>query len=81
MAYNQIPVIMNVSFADPRSYDFCCNGIEQGGVIATGSLGTIKKPENRSVFLQGLAMVLKRLKPDVRAQLNQPPRAQLNQPI
>ena len=64
MAYNQIPVIMNVSFADPRSYDFCCNGIEQGGVIATGSLGTIKKPENRSVFLQGLAMVLKRLKPD-----------------
>ncbi len=64
MAYNQIPVIMNVSFADPRSYDFCCNGIEQGGVIATGSLGTIKKPKNRSVFLQGLAMVLKRLKPD-----------------
>ncbi len=62
-ASNQIPVIMNVSFADSRSYDFCCNGISGGGVIATGSLGTMKNPENRRIFVQGLDYILKRLKP------------------
>ena len=60
---NDIPVIMNVSFADSRSYDFCLNGITPGGVIATGSLGTIKNPGNRKTFCQGLAFVLNRLKP------------------
>lgn len=64
MASNQIPVIMNVSFADQRSYDFCCNGLVTGGTIATGSLGTIKNPESRRTFTQGLATVLKRLKPN-----------------
>lgn len=60
---NLIPVIMNVSFADSRTYDFCCNGIEQGGLIATGSLGTMKNPENRSTFTTGLKYVIRRLKP------------------
>lgn len=58
-----IPVIMNVSFADPRSYDFCCNGISKGGVIATGSLGTMKNPENRTYFYDGLSLVLTTLEP------------------
>lgn len=58
-----IPVIMNVSFGDSRTYDFCCNGIEEGGVIATGSLGSIKNREDRNSFIQGLKVVLERLKP------------------
>lgn len=60
---NQIPVIMNVSFGDPRSYDFCCDGIMPGGVIAIGSLGTMKNPENRYIFTQGFEHALKVLKP------------------
>ena len=61
--YNQIQVIMNVCFGDSRSYDFCCNGIEHGGVIATGSLGTIKNPDNRKLFTDGLSIVLNKLRP------------------
>ncbi len=64
LASNQIPVIMNVSFADQRSYDYCCNGIASGGTIATGSLGTIKNSGNRNTFTQGLEIVLKRLRPN-----------------
>ncbi len=60
---NGIPVIMNVSFADSRSFDFCCNGIESGGVIAIGSLGTMKNRENRETFTTGLKYVVSKLKP------------------
>ena len=60
---NSIPVIMNVSFADFCTYDFCCNGIEPGGLIATGSLGTIKNLENRATFITGLKYVIRCLKP------------------
>ena len=60
---NQIPVITNVSFADPRTYDFCCNGIQPGGVIATGSLGSTKKRVNRALLKQGLHTILSKLTP------------------
>ncbi|MCQ2411913.1 MAG: DUF4417 domain-containing protein [Sphaerochaetaceae bacterium] len=63
LAKNEIPVIMNVSFADSRTYDFCCNGIPHGNIIATGSLGTIKNPENREYFTRGLIFILDKLKP------------------
>lgn len=62
---NQIPVIMNVSFADYRTFDFCCNGIERGGLIATGSLGIMKNPENRATFISGLKYVIKKLNPSI----------------
>lgn len=58
-----IPVIMNVSFSDSRTYDFCTNGIEHGGVISTGSLGTIKDKEDRQSFIKGLDYVLSKLTP------------------
>ena len=64
LSSNDIPVIMNVSFADSRTYDFCCNGIDVGGLIATGSLGTIRGTENKNTFKKGLLFVLKRLKPN-----------------
>ena len=63
LSSKDIPVLMNVSFADSRTYDFCCNGIESGGIIATGSLGTMKNPENRETFTIGLKYVISKLKP------------------
>jgi hypothetical protein len=54
---------MNVSFAGPRTYDFCCNGVQTGGVIATGSLGTIKRKEDRILFKQGLHTITSKLNP------------------
>ncbi len=63
LSSNLIPVIMNVSFADCRTYDFCCNGIEPGGLIAIGSLGTMRNPENRAIFIAGLEYIIRRLKP------------------
>jgi hypothetical protein len=63
LSTNKIPVIMNVSFAGPRTYDFCCNGVQTGGVIATGSLGTIKRKEDRILFKQGLHTITSKLNP------------------
>ncbi len=63
MQKNGIPVIMNVSFGDARTYDFCSNGIDEGGLISTGSLGTMKNIVDRDFFEMGLKAVLKRIKP------------------
>lgn len=60
---HDIPVIMNVSFGDSRTFDFCCNGISKGGLIATGSLGTMKNKLDRNHFLYGLETVLKEIRP------------------
>ena len=63
MQANGIPVIPNIRFGDERTYDFCCSGIEQGGIIAVGSHGCMKLLRERQYFMQGLDHVVKTLKP------------------
>ena len=63
MSSNGIPVVMNASFGDARTFDFCTEGIPRGSVIATGSLGTMKNPEERELFLRGLGVILGKLAP------------------
>lgn len=63
MADAGIDVIMNVSFGDSRTLDFCTSGIEKGSVIASGSLGTMKNVDNRAVFHEGLQHVLSVTRP------------------
>ncbi len=48
-----INVIVNVRWADERSYDFCFSGISVGSTIAVGSYGNIKVKDDRFYFEQG----------------------------
>lgn len=60
---NGIPVIVNVRFADERTYDLSCTGVPQNSTIAVGSHGCIKVKEERDFFQQGLAYIVEELKP------------------
>ena len=60
---NGIKVIVNVRYADRRTYRCCCDGISKHCVIAIGTHGTIKNKEDRKIFCEGLDVVVKRLEP------------------
>lgn len=60
---NGIKVIVNIRYADRRTYRCCCDGISKHCVIAIGTHGTIKNKENRLFFCEGLDIVVKKLQP------------------
>ena len=62
---NGVKVIPNIRFGDRRTYWICCDGIAQHSIIAVGSHGTMKNAQDRRIFLDGLNVVIKRLKPTV----------------
>lgn len=61
---NGIKIIPNIRFGDKRTYNCCCDGIEQNTVIAIGTYGTLKCKEDRKIFCDGLEIIAKRLKPE-----------------
>lgn len=63
-----IPVIPNVRWGRPNSYDFCFLGIPKHSVVAISTVGVIKKckednNELRTIFKDGLKEMLVRLEP------------------
>ena len=60
---NGIKVIPNVSFGTEESYEFCCDGIEPGGVIAVGALGTLRKETDKKYFAKGVNFAVNKLHP------------------
>ncbi len=62
---NGVTVIPNIRYGDKRTFRICCDGIGSGGVIAVGTHGTIKNKEDKRIFTEGLASVIKRLSPSV----------------
>ena len=60
---NGIPVIVNVRFADERTYNLSCTGVPQNSTISIGSHGCIKIKEDREFFQRGLAYIVEELKP------------------
>lgn len=55
-----IAVIPNVGWGDSSTFDFCFDGIEEGSVVAVGTIGC--KREKLS-FMRGYSEMLKRIKP------------------
>ncbi len=53
-------VVPTVSWSDARSFEFCFDGIEQGGVVAVGMIGCKQSKLN---FMRGYNEMLKRIKP------------------
>ena len=62
---NGIKVIPNIRYGDKRTYRCCCDGLSKHSVIAVGSHGTLKNHEDRTIFSQGLEVVVNRLMPSV----------------
>ena len=60
---NGINVIVNIRYADKRTYYCCCDGVSKHSVIAIGTHGTIKSKEDRKFFCEGLDIIAKRLQP------------------
>lgn len=60
---NGVPVIVNVRFADERTYNLSCTGVPRNSTISIGSHGCIKIKEDREFFQQGLAYIVDELKP------------------
>lgn len=54
-------VIPTVSWSDARSFEFCFDGIEQGGTVAVGMIGC---KSSRIGFMRGYNEMLDRLQPE-----------------
>lgn len=60
---NGVNVIPNVRFGDRRTYKICCDGLPKHSIISIGSHGTLKNRLDRKIFIKGLEVVVKILKP------------------
>ena len=58
-----IEVIPCVNWAQADSFDYCFEGLEQGGTIAISTIGCKKDPECLDMWVTGMKETLKRLKP------------------
>ncbi len=56
-----LTVIPTVSWSTPRSFEFCFDGIEQGGTVAVGMIGC---KHGKTGFMHGYNEMLERLKPE-----------------
>ena len=56
-------VIFNLRWGDYRTYNIVFYGIEKHSVIAVGSHGLIKHPENRMIFMNGFKEMIRRIEP------------------
>lgn len=56
-----LTVIPTVSWSTSRSFEFCFDGIEQGGTVAVGMIGC---SQSKKAFLRGYNEMLERLTPE-----------------
>ena len=62
LGYNVIP---NVRWTDEESYSFAFDGIEKGSVVAVGTLGCGKEILDRTLFIRGFIVMVKRVNPSM----------------
>jgi hypothetical protein len=56
-------VIPNVCWSDPSSYKWCFQGMPKESVLSVSSVGSVKYPEARKLFVEGYKEMLRRLRP------------------
>lgn len=57
-------VIANIRFGDSRTFEECCLGIPHHSTIAVGSHGCLKNKVDRKFFVDGLAYVVNKVRPE-----------------
>ncbi len=57
-------IIPAVSWAEPKSYEYCFDGIPSGAAVAVSTVGTMYSKECRKIFLHGFEAMVKKLHPE-----------------
>lgn len=60
MGLKVVPVLQ---WADPKTWDFCFDGINKGGTVAVSTLGAAKHKYSRLIWKLGMAEAIRRVKP------------------
>ena len=63
MQDNGIIVIPTLSWAEPETYSFCFDGLENGGTYAVSTVGVMKNKEAQKIWRDGMDEAIKRLNP------------------
>lgn len=58
-----LKVIPTVSWEKPESYEFCFDGIEQGGVVTVSTIGIMRNIETQRIFEHGFTAMVETLSP------------------
>lgn len=58
-----IIVIPTLQWADKNKYEFCFDGIEQGGTVSVSTIGVKKNEDSLKIWFDGMDEAIKRLKP------------------
>lgn len=56
-------VIPTICWSDESSYEWCFDGEPEGGIVAVSNVGSMRKKEERELFMRGYKEMLTRLQP------------------
>lgn len=56
-------VVPNIQFSDEDSYDWCFDGVPEGGIVAISNVGCMNNKESRQLFMKGYNEMLTRIQP------------------
>lgn len=56
-------VIPTLSWAEPETFQFCFDGLSEGGTVAVSTVGVMRDAEAQRIWSTGMDEALKRLKP------------------
>ena len=59
-----LQVIPSLAWSEPDTFDFCFDGIEQGGVVAVSTIGHMENNKWIKLWQDGMYEALKRIKPE-----------------
>ena len=60
MGLNVVPTLQ---WAEPRTFDFCFNGLPTGGMVAVSTLGAAKHRLSREIWIAGMKEAIRQLQP------------------
>lgn len=60
-----ITVIPTICWSDEESFDWCFDGEPKEGIVAVSSIGVMKDPDAKTLFMAGYRTMLERLNPSM----------------
>lgn len=65
MQDNGIVVIPTLSWAEPETFEFCFDGLAQGGTVSVSTIGVKRDPEALAIWKAGMDEAIERLTPKI----------------
>ena len=56
-------VIPTLSWAEKETYQFCFDGLEQGGTVAVSTVGVMRDEKAKEIWVDGMKEAMTRLQP------------------